>query len=254
MSFAKHIFSTTSSLASIEKGINVLAGTKKVNSILGDGTTTKVKVSDDVSYAIFLDNEYISTISSAINNEIIIPVKNVTYCTTYDIDDVALATYSFSYGYGSYGYAIDDITNKITIINPEWELVSELGSWNDKITIAKTKIGAILKNYLKTDFSNNGLYNYYDLNKYAVTYNTDILDLINNLDIFNLASDYLVLSMCFTDLAQGGNNSQYQAKADRYHASYQKMMDDNIKLVDIDLDQDGQTDIQFYDSTNRIII
>lgn len=254
MSFDKHIFSTTTSIANIEQNINSLSGTKKVQSVLGNATTTKIKVSDDVSYVIFTDNNFNNYTVSALSNEAIIPAQNITSCITYDIDDVARSSYSFSYGYGYYAYSQDDNTDKLEIVNANWQLVPEKSSWTDKIAVAKTEIEAVLKNYLKTDFSKNGRYSFYDLNRYVVTYNQELLDIINNLDIFNTASDYLVLYMIYRDLALGGNNSQYQAKADNYKQAYYQELDKNLQLIDIDLDADGQTDIEFYDTNNRIII
>lgn len=254
MSFDKHIFSTTTSIANIEQNINSLSGTKKVQSVLGNATTTKIKVSDDVSYVIFTDNNFNQSTVSASGNEVLIPATYVTQCSVYDIDDVALSSYSFSYGYGYYAYSQDDNTDKLEIVNANWQLVPEKSSWTDKIAVAKTEIEAVLKNYLKTDFSKNGRYSFYDLNRYTVTYNQELLDIINNLDIFNTASDYLVLYMIYRDLALGGNNSQYQAKADNYKQAYHQELEKNLQLIDIDLDADGQTDIEFYDTNNRIII
>lgn len=253
MSFSTHIFSTTASIASIEKDINKLVGVKSVQALLGDNTDTKLVVSDDVSYGILTDNNKNQYQVNAVFNEIVLPATYITACDTYDATDTLLYSYTFTTGYGNYGYgSTSDIS--IEIEEPNWQIVPEKSSWQDKIAIAKTEIGSVLKNYLKTDFSTNGRYNYDYYYRYAISQSVDLLDIIDNLEIFNICSDYLVLSMCYQDLSTGGYTSQYSEKAEAYKRIYQEKLAENLKLINIDINDDGNTDIEYYDKTNRIIV
>lgn len=251
MSFSNHIFSTTASIASIEKDVNKLVGVKSVQSILGDNTDIKLVVSADVSYAILTDNNKNQYQVSAALERIVLPQTYITACDTYDSSDALLNSYYFTTGYGNYGYGTTSDVS-IEIEEPDWQVVPEKSSWQDKIAVAKTRLGAVLKNYLKTDFSTNGRYNYYYT--YAISQDIELLDIINNLEIFNTCSDYLVLAMCFRDLSTGGYNSQYAEKAEAYQTMYETELKEMLQLVDIDINEDGETDIEYYDKGSRIIV
>ena len=77
--------------------------------------------------------------------------------------------------------------------------------------------------------------------------------MVSNLDVLNLASDYLTLAMICEDLSKGGQNSMYYDKSKEYEVKYREQMGDWMRLLNIDFNDDGVDDIVAYDRTNEIL-
>jgi len=241
MSFTNHTFSTTSSLAEVEATINNLAGYKSVYSLVGDGSVSTTTIPSTVTEVVFVLSDYSTTTESTPSSPLALPVGNILEIKMYVASDL---TYTFPCSDGS-GYSLTDTLGTgevITLASPTWKLVSVMSSWKDKILRAKAKIKTRLMNHMKTDFGNLSISP------------AEALEYINNLEIFDIASDYLTLSLCYDDLCKGNANSQYSEKADKYAEMYYNEVQENLRLVALDLDGDGVTDINNYDVDCRILM
>lgn len=106
--------------------------------------------------------------------------------------------------------------------------------WSDKIDLAKTMMGNDIQNVLV----NRGMSNWTDFESGEV-----LLDIITNKSIFDIVSDFKTLQLVYMDLSQGDEDSVYGSKKAMYEEEYQKAFNTAMKYVDLDLDQDGETDI-----------
>jgi len=105
--------------------------------------------------------------------------------------------------------------------------------WASKITLAKAFMGDDLERMLI-----NAGFNVNEADDEV------LLDLINNKDIFDYCSHYLTLSLVFEDLMTSGDDTDiFKLKADRYYTRYKDKLEIAFGLKDIDLNEDGTTDI-----------
>ncbi len=108
----------------------------------------------------------------------------------------------------------------------------QIQTWQPKIELAKTEITRELKVMLNRKFNQNN-------------YEDDLIDMINNAEDFNLVSDFLVLKMIYEDMMISSETSDiYQKKAEMYERYYKNALTQALELVDLDLDFDGDTDIE----------
>jgi len=103
-------------------------------------------------------------------------------------------------------------------------------NWNDKIALAKELIG----DRLEVILTNRG-YKVDELDSEV------LLDIISNPTVFNISSDYLVLSLTFEDLSQG-SDGLYKSKAEKYLAYFEQKFDEDIRRITLDTDLDDTTD------------
>lgn len=68
-----------------------------------------------------------------------------------------------------------------------------------------------------------------------------LLDIIANPTVFNLTSDYLVLSKAFGDLSQG-TEGLYKSKSDKYMAFYEAKFVEDVRRMNLDTNNDDVVD------------
>jgi hypothetical protein len=74
----------------------------------------------------------------------------------------------------------------------------------------------------------------------------DVLDSIYNPTALGLASDFKVLELIYKDLARGAEiPSLYWSKGKAYGESYKEYLQKQVKMLTIDLNQDGKTLIYY---------
>jgi len=83
-------------------------------------------------------------------------------------------------------------------------------NWNDKITVAKDMIKKQILLYIN---------------------NVDKLDDLEDLDIFGIASDYLVLHLIYTDISKGKTSGTYITKAGQYLQLYKSELNETLDLL-----------------------
>ena len=107
-------------------------------------------------------------------------------------------------------------------------------NWDNKIATAKT----LMSNDVQEVLVNRGL-------DYWTDFENDekLLDVVTNKSIFNIVSDYKTLQLIYMDLANGVEDSVYGAKMTQYGQMYKSLFDQAMKYIDLDLDQDGTTDV-----------
>jgi len=253
MSFKNHVFSTTTSIAKIDNNVNSLSNKMVIYvldassidiSVTVPATTTKVAV-QTVKYGT-------ATLTPASSSITLTGIKAVSiYCQ--DADNEPVANYICDVGQGS--TLLDTLGNGVAavITGPIWAKLETLVSWQSKINIAKSNISAKIINYLKTDFLYPHRLSFWE---YCTTFKTtqvELLNMVSNLDVLNLASDYLTLAMICEDLSKGGQNSMYYDKSKEYEVKYREQMGDWMRLLNIDFNDDGVDDIVAYDRTNEIL-
>jgi len=104
-------------------------------------------------------------------------------------------------------------------------------NWEDKILMAKELIGDKLEVILtergiSVDESDSDV----------------LLDVIANPTVFNLTSDYMTLHLIYDDLSQG-EVGLYMSKSEKYFAYYENKFTEDLKRMNLDLDNDGTTDV-----------
>jgi len=105
--------------------------------------------------------------------------------------------------------------------------------WASKITLGKSFMGDDIERMLI-----NAGFNVNEADDEV------LLDLINNKEIFNSCNLYLVLSLIFEDLMTSGDDTDiFKLKANRYYTRYKDKLEIAFGLKDIDINEDGTTDI-----------
>ena len=69
-----------------------------------------------------------------------------------------------------------------------------------------------------------------------------LLDTIANPTVYNLSSDYMTLHLIFDDLSQG-QEGLYMGKSEKYNAYFERKFSEDVKRMNLDLDNDGTTDV-----------
>jgi len=130
----------------------------------------------------------------------------------------------------------DDTTLSTATTIAQWETeindYAESGSdWSDKITLAKK----IIKRDIEEKLRSAG---------YTCDYENDeeIINIINNADVFDLASDCKTLELIYKDLSRGDTESDFGQKMMDYRDKYSVMFDKAMKNLNLDTDQDDETD------------
>jgi len=107
-------------------------------------------------------------------------------------------------------------------------------NWDNHIATAKTLMGNDIQEVLVnrgldywTDFSNDEI----------------LLDTVTNKTIFDIVSDYKTCQLVYMDLSNGDEDSAYGAKMVMYKQMYKATFGQAMKYIDLDIDQDGTTDI-----------
>ena len=114
---------------------------------------------------------------------------------------------------------IESELNNLTVTN-----------WDNAIAFAKELIGDKLE-VLLTDRG----YSVDEANSEV------LLDVIANPTVFNLTSDYLVLSKVFEDLSQG-TDGLYKSKSEKYAALYERKFVEDVKRMNFDTNFDDVVD------------
>lgn len=122
-------------------------------------------------------------------------------------------------------------TDSIAKIEAE---INSLGTWTNKIATAKTMMG----NDAQEVLVNTGMQYWTDFSSGEI-----LLDVITNKTIFEIVSDFKTLELSYLDLSNGNEDTAYGAKYVMYRQMYKSAFDQAMKYVDIDIDQDGTTDI-----------
>lgn len=113
--------------------------------------------------------------------------------------------------------------------------------WADKIELAKSIIGTDVALLL----NNNNLRTYLDDDD-------DVLDSIYNPTALGLASDFKALELIYKDLARGAETpSLYWSKGKAYAESYKEYLQKQVKMLTIDLYQDG-SNLVYYSDLNYV--
>ena len=102
--------------------------------------------------------------------------------------------------------------------------------WSNVIDLSKELIGDRLE-VLLTDRG-------YSADEAA---NENLLDVIANPTVFNLTSDYLVLSKSFEDLSQG-TDGLYKSKSAKYAAFYEAKFVEDVRRMNLDTNNDDVVD------------
>ena len=122
-----------------------------------------------------------------------------------------------------------------SLVTHEGEISSLTATdWSAKITLAKTIMG----NDIQEVLVNRGLDYWTDFSASEI-----LLDVITNKDILNIVSDYKALELCYRDLSGGDEDSVYGAKMKMYQQMYSSALKQALKYIDLDINQDGTTDI-----------
>jgi len=243
MNFNNFIFSTTGSIAEIDQNINALSGKKTINCIIGDETTpVNLEVPTGTTATIIEDINHGISSQVPSDDEITIPDDIETISIEcYDTDNNLLAKYSCDEGFGVYLTDVSNNGNNGFMSAPAWSIKETITSWQPKIERAKQKLKIDLELVLKNTL------------KYRPYQDLEIVDAINNLDIFKEPSDYLTLKYIYQDLARGSENSVYYVKMIKAERIYNEMMDYRTKLIDLDINDDGETDIYNYDISKSLV-
>jgi hypothetical protein len=106
--------------------------------------------------------------------------------------------------------------------------VSSLLDPGDKIELANKMLRRQVENFL----SGRG----YQVNENA---GESLLDLVGNPSVFDLASDYLVLHLIYSDLAISMGHDAYQSKAEFYHRQHVTQFEAALRAVRLDPLGDG---------------
>jgi len=106
--------------------------------------------------------------------------------------------------------------------------------WSAKITLAHTIMG----NDVQEILVNRGMQYWTDFEA-----GEKLLDVVTNKDIFNIVSDYKALELAYMDLSNGNEETAYGAKVVMYRQMYNAALTKAMHYVDLDIDQDGTTDI-----------
>ena len=107
--------------------------------------------------------------------------------------------------------------------------------WDDKIALAKSIMGTDVSLLL----NNNNLRQYLDDDD-------NVLDSIYNPTVLGLASDFKTLELIYKDLARGAElPSLYWSKGKAYEKSYKEYLQKQVKMLTIDVSQDG-TNLVYY--------
>ena len=125
------------------------------------------------------------------------------------------------------------LTSETTLNKWESEIADIYNNISDKITLAKK----ILKRRIEQNLRAMG-YNAY------IDYDADeeIINLINNADVFDLCSDCKTLELIYKDLSDGDKDSDFGLKMLDYAELYEKYYQNAITNLDFDYDQDNTTD------------
>ena len=108
----------------------------------------------------------------------------------------------------------------------------EVLSWSAKIEIAKEEIQREIEIILNRKYDQNN-------------YDEDLINLINNAESFGLTSDYLTISNIFQDLMISSDSSDiYMKKSEIYYSRYKNSLNQNLEMIDIDSNFDGDTNIE----------
>lgn len=124
-----------------------------------------------------------------------------------------------------------ELSTAQTIARIEGEVNSLLDP-TDKIALAKKILGRQLENLLST----RG----YRVNEAG---GENLLELVANPAVFDLASDYLTLHLVYTDLSISMGRESYQGKADFYHRQYESHFATAARAIQLDTDLDGRADV-----------
>ena len=211
----------TSIDVSDSKGISVIIGEAKTSLIIADGETLTIKLYDSADDATFtnINNGLViwERTASGSNIEIAAGTELFRYIVPATAEDYVKAQISSS----------ADNSGTIDIYCQSM--------WTNKIALGKQFMGEDIEKYLQSigygtwlDYEND----------------EELKDMITNLDIFNEANLYLVLSLIYEDLCiSESDNDQYKFKADRYRNRYQTRLNMLFSLKNISLGADGETDI-----------
>ena len=132
-------------------------------------------------------------------------------------------------------WALTTFSTAVSLATHEGEINSLTATdWSSKITIAKTMMG----NDIQEMLVNRGMDYWTDFESGEI-----LLDTITNKDIFEIVSDFKTLDLCYQDLSNGEEDSVYGAKMTMYRQMYNSALRQAMKYVDLDINQDGTTDI-----------
>jgi hypothetical protein len=253
MSFKNHVFSTTTSIAKIDNNINSLSNKMIIYVLDASSTDIAITVPTGTTKATVIDTNGSTTVLTPVGSVITLTELKAVSIFCQDAEDEPVANYLCDVGQGS--TLIDELGNGVAAIidGPIWSKQETLVSWQSKIDIAKSNISTKIIHYLKNDFLYPSQLKFYE---YCTTYKTtqtELLNMVTNLDILNLASDYLTLAMINDDLSKGGQNSMYYDRGRRFKVLYDEQMSDNMGLLNLDLNDDGTADIIAHDVVNEIL-
>lgn len=123
------------------------------------------------------------------------------------------------------------LSTSTTIAKIETEINSLTSTnWDNKIALAKEIIG----DKLEVILTERGI-------RVDEADSKILLDVIANPTVFNLSSDYLTLHMIYDDLSQG-QDGLYLVKSEKYNAYFERKFSEDLKRMNLDLDNDGTTD------------
>lgn len=112
--------------------------------------------------------------------------------------------------------------------------IYSISKFTDKIVLAKTIMGNDIQELLV----NRGYQYWTDFSTGEI-----LLDIITNKAIFNIVSSYKTLELVYLDISNGVQDTINYSKMEMYRKLYKSSLDTAMHYVDLDINQDGTTDI-----------
>jgi hypothetical protein len=213
--------STVNSIAKVESEINALAGSFTRDTLKLTATTGIIVIAGGSMATTALTATYIDDSTETLAHNGSTGWAIVT--GGYAVSICQSSTYVFPCVAGT-GDVYD--TNGLRFIDISlctgvaWDASIIQSSWQNKITLCKSIIGA----EIKTQLANQG---YRD----ADVTSLNVLDYIGNPSVLYLPSDYLSLKLIYEDLFATQLTEAYKTKADYYDAQYRSELSKAMYLL-----------------------
>lgn len=237
MSWSSTILSTSATIARHEKEISMQAGSTARWSIYVPDTDTVWFVSTCDHAILTYSDGSTATVSQGSSKVALPTTQYIIQIDLYDATPTLLYSFDCTEGYGA---TLTDTTGArtITLLNVSgnwgagWIETSTDGdfSWQEKIDLAKDLLGHRIET---------------KLTEYGISVDEDsgevLLDTLMNPTTFDVASDYLALSLIYLDLLSGGFNELFQSKYELYNNLYERELAEGMKRMNLDPALSGTT-------------
>jgi hypothetical protein len=239
MSWSSTTLTTSATLARHEKEISLQAGsTARWAVYVPPGETVWFStLNTTIATALVTYSDATTATLTAADDKVILPTaKYIIGIATYSAAAALLNTFQLDEGYGA---TLTDTTGLVTLtlldVDGNWTGWIETAtygdySWQDKIGLAKEIIGHRIETKLV---------------EYGVAVDEAggevLLDTLTNAQTFDIASDYLTLSLIYLDLQAGGFNELFQNKHELYSARYEAELAEAFSRMNLDPSLSGST-------------